>query len=402
MTIPLRAGDGPRFRSPGTEDSGLVLDLSGIDGEGDVVNGVFTVPGGPSPQIEDLTPSIAVSGLGGSITKLSAGVARFMVTSRGIRVPVSIAIGVVEEPEPDPGQAPVIGDIETESPAAIRALLTGLPGGAVNMELWTTFDPVNKVYVRNTSMWAHTLRSQLAACVAYKDTSLARQSYGGVLISPRHVLYCEHAHPFAEGTWINPIGPTELHWVLADNTSVTAIQIAQSSHNPSLPGYYSGYMPGVSQDACVAVLDRDVEALGVPVMPIVGMPTAQDYTDLLYNAVIPRITVTQGYERITSKIPPTPISDYPQYNNAMVAVATSPSPEYQLFDYAVWDGDSGTPSLILHDGTLYLSRLVSGIPSPGLHISELNAKLLAAENDAVARGKMGGLTGITLAPTLLT
>ena len=28
-----------------------------------------------------------------------------------------------------------------------------------------------------------------------------KQSYGGILISPRHVLYCEHSKPHARNTW---------------------------------------------------------------------------------------------------------------------------------------------------------------------------------------------------------
>jgi hypothetical protein len=78
---------------------------------------------------------------------------------------------------------------------------------------------------------------------------------------------------------------------------------------------------------------------------------------------------------------------------------------YENFDYAVWDGDSGTPAMIMVDGTLYLERIIlygggSG-QQPVLHLDHINAMLAVADADAVARGKMSEPTGFTITATTI-
>ena len=197
-----------------------------------------------------------------------------------------------------------------------------------------------------------------------------------------------------------------LHFVLANGTVVLAEQIAQTTNRTSLgvPGAYtSAAWPAgatFSPDLCVAVLDRDVQALGVHVMPI------PDITDGALNLVsglnVPTLNVTQGYERTTAITRPAPISNYPQENRAMLAIGRGPraGTPYELFDYQVWDGDSGTPAMILLDGTLYLERIILFGSGSGQQVSKVldhvNAMIQIADADAVTRGRMAEPTGIVI------
>jgi hypothetical protein len=293
----------------------------------------------------------------------------------------------------------------------IQSMIQGLSGGALNMNLWSVRSPSTKTYTRNPNFWANPIVSQLTGAVAYKETR-AKQSYGGILISPRHVLYCDHAHPHAANTWPVNYGdsrPCVLQFVLADGTCVEGIQIAQTQRRPtrSQPGAYTpeDYPEGEisAPDLCVAVLDRDMQALGCHVMPIPNLTVEE--LGFITSLNIPTLNVTQGYERSTQSIPPTPISNYPQYHQAMFAIgrgSRSGTP-YELFDYAVWDGDSGTPAMILVDETLYLERILlwggGGGQQPARFINHINNMLQVAEADAIARGVLSEPTGLTI-PTI--
>lgn len=268
------------------------------------------------------------------------------------------------------------------------------------MGVFSVKNHTTSTYVRNPNNWAAAYMDQLAAGVIWKGLG-AIESYGGILISPRHVLYCQHAHPWAANTW--PVNmsrdtPLELRWVLPDNTMVSAIQIAQSDTNSSRPGFN-----GPTLDLCVALLDRDVEALGVPIMPILGITPDQFVANGLPDGTPLPITLTQGTGRSTNTIPPVPDNDYPQYNNAMVAYTTWPgslppsNAETSLakIHYRAYDGDSGTPVLHLIDDTFYLRRILSG-GDVTTKLPEINLLLEGAENYAMHLGRLATPTGTVI------
>lgn len=304
-----------------------------------------------------------------------------------------------------------VGILADESKIALEAMTQGLPGGAQNMEIFSSFDHVAGTYTRNPDMWAASLvDSALAAAVVYKTRSVS--SYGGVLITPRHVLYCNHAKPKAAGTWevnYSDMTPIMIRFVLADGTVIETEQLAQSASNPSWPGYYDGpasegrFYP----DLCVATLADDVAAQGVPVIPIMEMRSFTEY-QLLRNLAVPVFAATQGYGRATSVVPPTPLSDYPQEHNQMIAIGPSSSwlgESLGLFAYTVWDGDSGAPSFVIHRGQVYLEGIMNfggwGRIPPGLYLSDLNGMLAASDNDAVARGRLASPTGLNISGSTL-
>jgi len=424
MSIKLKTGQGINVRNTSLSDASFELDTASIVYGETVFAGVFDIED-PSTQITALTPEIATVGIGGELVKVSDGVARFIVRSRGVKIPVRIDLTdpsvpptvINPPPEPPPTEPPpaptypaIIDYMLSVSGPEIQSMIQGLSGGALNMNLWSVRSPSTKTYTRNPNFWAQPLVSQLTGVVAYKSPR-AQQSYGGILISPRHILYCDHAHPHAANTWPVNYGdsrPCTLQFVLSDGTCVEGIQIAQTKRQTSRsqPGAYipADWPEGATSapDLCVAVLDRDMQALGCHVMPIPDL-TGEEF-NLITSLNIPTLNATQGYERSTQTIPPTPISDYPQQNQAMLAIgrgSRSGTP-YELFDYAVWDGDSGTPAMIVVDGTLYLERILlfggGGGQQPGRFLDHINNMLQVAEADAIARGMMSEPTGITIQP----
>lgn len=279
--------------------------------------------------------------------------------------------------------------------------------GAADMVVFSALNHVTPTYTRNASLWAASLVSQLTGCAAWKNRAV--ESYGGVLITPRHVLYCNHAHPHAEGTWIYPSPQQIVRFVKADGTAVSAVQICQTDYNSAKPGYINpaAYSPA-NLDLCVALLDRDLTLDGINVFPIPLVRSVEEYIAMNPTGA-PKMAASQGSGRSTSTVPPTPISDYPQYNKSMIYVRTvggfQADAPYGDLDYAVWDGDSGTPAFLLHRGVMYLEGIIvtSGwgrVPVP-LHVARINQMIAAADAGAVALGRLVAPTGLTVTATEL-
>ena len=296
---------------------------------------------------------------------------------------------------------------------AMTALVTG-KAGEDHMEVFSAVNHNTLSYTRNVNSWAASLIPQLSGVVAHKSSGTL-ESYGGVLITPRHVLYCRHAHPHAAGTWIYNIGTAYIRFVLENNTVIDAVQLAQSMQPPvssSTPGFINltgqvsryGTVCGSSIDFCVAVLDRDMEALGAHVIPIVEARTALE-SALIREASLPLFAASQGAGRTTNTVPPAPISAYPQYNKAMHYVRPGLSAPFADVDYQVWDGDSGTPSFLLHRGVVYLEGIIVsggwGRWNPTEWLPQLQMLLDSADAGAIALGRLNSPTGYTLTTTSL-
>jgi len=289
--------------------------------------------------------------------------------------------------------------------------------GASDMELFTSENHSTPAYTRNTSLWAAPLVPQLTGVSAWK--SHGGQSYGGVLISPRHILYCQHSHPRGYGSWKNSSpAPVTVRFVLADNTVVDATQLCQSeaaevTWTPTERAAYAAAHPEIldvdprtTPDLSVAVLDRDVSADGVHIVPIVGRSYAE--WQLLTEGNTPYFHLSQGN---TGGFPATPISSYPPYNKMMACmraatgnVTPSVAP-YDALDYSLWGGDSGTPTFILHRNTVYLHGIAVsqnyGRSSPGPNIAWINAMIAAADAGAAELGHVfpTGYTSPTVSVT---
>ena len=268
----------------------------------------------------------------------------------------------------------------------IDSRLAGKPGGATSMNLFSTKNHGTRSYVRNANMWLHDLRSQITCAVAWKQIS--GENIGGVLISPYHVLYCRHSYPDA----FNPGGGRELGFVLADGTYVYGIQISQAQ----LP----------DADLCVATLDRNMQALGVHVVPIWGGLTSVQSSSLTNE--LPLFAISQSGEDVQGITQPE--SNYPIAHDVMCYLGNEVgnylelSSPRNLFDYAVYVNDSGTPKFILYKDTVYLFGIIIlsnwySVPVYN-YIASINNAIIASDDLAIANGDIASRTNQTVSLTI--
>jgi hypothetical protein len=164
----------------------------------------------------------------------------------------------------------------------------------------------------------------------------------------------------------------------------------------------------------VATLDRDVEALGVSVMPISPLTYREmnTLTDAISGDHLPVFSISQGYNAGNEPWF-RPASDYPFPNHDVlcyikdykdlftfsggVLPMTTP---YRPFNFAVYDGDSGSPAFILLNGQVYLYTILTVIwagPYIGRYIDEINTAIAQSDANAIEIGRLDAPTGYTVA-----
>ena len=284
---------------------------------------------------------------------------------------------------------------------------TNQPGGSASMNMFSVKNHNTKTYTRNPNLWCKgneslvDLSPQFTGCAVYK--TFAYESYGGVLITPRHVLYCEHAHPQAKGTFIYGLNQScDLTFVTSNNIAVSCTQLHQASN--------------ISADLAVGLLDRNMEDLGLHISPILQFKHSPVswarnkgayYTNAIYDFMTqaclessgtytPWVAVSQGALRPTTSIPSPPASNYPQYNDIMLHIGPQPySHPLSSFRYNVWDGDSGTPMFIIINDKVYLAGVVTSAPwgFASADTTTINQLITAADANAIAMGRLTEQTG---------
>jgi len=283
-----------------------------------------------------------------------------------------------------------------------------MPAGAAGTNLHASHDHEAKSYTRNPSLWAQDLVRHLTGVSLYN--TFTSESYGGVLITPRHLLFCAHAHPHAHLTFPpNPNRPGAIHRFLTiDGKLVESLQLHQAKSHGSSP------LPGLSSvDLCVAVMDRDLEAEGLKVVPVFPAISDADNAAALKwaekeNQPFAFIGIGQGTSRRTNTEPPEPIADYPQKHERMCYIKdrrdmsntrAKPGP-FAAWNYAVWDGDSGTPTFLLLNGEPHLWSILTTAPGNGprvgSYIDHVNALIAAADANAIALERLDEPTGLKL------
>ena len=118
-------------------------------------------------------------------------------------------------------------------------------------------DPGELPYTLNPNLWCAELLPQLTGLAIHKDEGTYgnatpgfawRSRYGRVAVTRRHIISCDHAHSWANGTWpIAPVSGTgKCRIRFIDNTGATVdrVQIHQASDAP--------------RDLNMAVLDADL------------------------------------------------------------------------------------------------------------------------------------------------
>lgn len=283
-----------------------------------------------------------------------------------------------------------------------------MPAGAAGMNLFTKVDHEAKSYVRNPDLWAQDLVGHLTGLVIYND--FCQESYGGVLITPRHLLFCAHAHPHAHQTWgPNPERPSPVHRFLTkDGKLIESTQLHQAK------SFGAELLPGLDPvDLCVALLDRDLEAEGLKVVPVFPEVTEAEVTLAMEwakkeNQPFSFIGISQGTTRVTSAEPPEPLGNYPRKHQRMCyikdhrdlnSIDAKPG-AFGPWNYRVWDGDSGSPTFILLRGVPHLWMILTGAPGngprAGSYIDHINALIVAADENAIRLARLERPTGLKL------
>jgi hypothetical protein len=183
----------------------------------------------------------------------------------------------------------------------------------------------------------------------------------------------------------------------------TQLHQAKSFHNTEVEGLGK-------VDLCVALLDRDLEAEGlhvVPIFPPVSPEALRAAMEWAKEADEPFafIGASQGTGRATQSQPPEPIGEYPREHSRMIYIKdrtdmnnTRPDPSpFANWNYRVWDGDSGTPAFLLLHGKPHLWMILTVAPGSGpivgTHIDHINTLIEVADQNAMEIGRLTEPTG---------
>lgn len=320
--------------------------------------------------------------------------------------------------------AELAGDDEAEKVAKIAGVLNesvdrrlegAKEGGEARMALFSSYDHLEGSYERNDKLWCADIAEELGGVVVFKggpgNHRSPGDSYGGVMITPRHILFCNHAHPAYPGSpppWVNGLG-FNFRFVTAEDEVIERELV------------WGGKV--AEQDLWIGLLDRDVPASIKPyrIFPeIEGLGPAAEgrgravevgfsqgsfrldpeknhvkFQQLCGNCETSHYgtrTTSEGVEHY-EQVPMVYVS-----NTGAVDCDGSKGPELRApFRYCVWDGDSGTPRFHLFGDELLLSRIVlfggGGGISLGARVDEINAAIEAIDLEAVGQSKMQQVTG---------
>lgn len=289
----------------------------------------------------------------------------------------------------------------------LDAMLVGKAGGETGMAVFSSYDHLAASYRRNDRLWCRELGRQLTGVAVYKGPRKGSwDSYGGTMITPRHVLFCNHAHPHPAGSprWPNGLGQ-QLRFITADGKIVERTLI----HGQRVPG----------KDLWIGLIDSPVPAAIAVYRLSPDIPGL--YSGAFQPFQAPEIGFSQGTGRLTPERsyqkwsprnrnnPPTHYGTVAGTEEAktyhqvpMIYVAGTgmdsanqpkPSPR-NPFSYRVWDGDSGTPRFHLVKGELLLTRIISGAAVAGKG-DMLDATIATVDATAITAGLIDRPTRLT-------
>lgn len=295
------------------------------------------------------------------------------------------------------------------------------PGGATGMNRFTDLFDVESlsarnayhnagVYTSNPDLWCVNLLPVLSGLVIAKDdcgttTHVAGEAwhsrYGGVAITSQHVVYCSHAYPHAQGTASNgnvTASPaTRLRFIDEDGLTVTRDQLHQAAGGI---GHSNAANNNGAQlvDWCVAVLDSPLPASVRPVK-LLWLNDPELQRD--------KLGFSQEWNPETGGDQPpatSPLYDYyPRHNRQMLYISSTRRTDLPEFSYGTWGGDSGTPQLfIAGDQAVLVSLAGVGMGFGQVYDgwtpeNRLNTLIGLADSYAVAAGRLGAPTGLTVA-----
>ena len=292
--------------------------------------------------------------------------------------------------------------------------LEGLEGGETQMALFSMYDHLSEVYRRNENLWCADLADELNGVATFKggpgNNMNVGDSYGGVMVTRRHILFCNHAHPAYPGSpppWIKGLG-FRIRFVTSESVVVERELI------------WGRRVEG--QDLWIGLLNEDLpeSVKSYRLFPkIDGLSAAG-------KGILGAVEI--GFSQGSSRLPPAVnamkfqqhcgrcktshygtrtevdgVQHYEQvpmvYVSNLGAIDCDGSKGLKLrapFRYCVWDGDSGTPRFHLFGDELLLSRIVvsggGGGITLGDRVAKLNETIEAVDLGASEHGKIENIT----------
>ena len=281
-------------------------------------------------------------------------------------------------------------DFGTKSMTSLRSRLTSVTPLTSTRNVFTTYNRTTNTFIRNPNLWCADLTDQLTSLVVQK-LGASIFSYGGTLITPRHLLYVQHAFPRTE----------RVRFVRSDNTVVSAAPLSSIDSNTYKNDFeiasLSSIDPSFYNDIGIVLLDRDVSLSGIHVMPVAAItPTEKN---ILQRQFIPTLLCTQAPGRSTGSTNPNPLSasdiqmtiNSTNYNNMNTAWGSSSANPFYDWDvmgggYKLWDGDSGNSHLLFCNNKLYVYSTTQFPTGAGAAVAALSGIInhLIAKVDQLA------------------
>lgn len=338
---------------------------------------------------ENLTPGICSIEDFPRVTFVSSGCGQVKVSNASCSV--LKFFGMTEPATPPPAG---VADFATLLIDTIEGDISGLTPSTATRDIFSARNNDAGTYTRNSSMFAATrYASFLTGCVVLNyrsdgtilDTS---EASGGVVISPQHVLWCNHFHPQWD-TFAGDGLTIKIRFVLEGGTVVDRTLIANSQ--PS------------GLDLNVGLLDSSLPE-GVHVFSVFPVLTNEQITQLFIIGV-PDLCVSQGQGQ-TRPESYNPGGIYPTTQNQMLypgaawlGFSTPPLSSLLPWWHKPYPGDSGTPRFIGLPDDLLLYKITSGA-SVSDHVAAINEAMTAADDEAIGRGTLVARTDytVTVAP----
>jgi hypothetical protein len=214
-----------------------------------------------------------------------------------------------------------------------RHIIDALDGALVgkspaeSLAIFTTQNHAAGIYVRNAQCWAN--YADLTSISPWN--SEAGNLWAGILISPRHVLFCAHASISAGAT---------MRFIRADN----AVVERTLSGIETLPGYTSYY-----PDLRVGVLNSDVPA-GIGYARVLPENWATKLPSLSAAFPLPALCLDQEEKAIVSDL--TGLTSSAGIYGAMAQFNRPTNSQRALFHEDKIGGDSGNPAALIINGQL--------------------------------------------------
>jgi len=190
---------------------------------------------GASITFASSNPAIATVNETGLVTHVANGNVEIFVSYGPNTSKVALTMSTTTGATTDTLTGFVAGSFGAACWAGVESRITGITRGLAAMDLFTLSNEATESFTRNGGVWTGGIN--LTCCPAKLQYSSA--GHGGVLVTPRHIVYPAHWQPFYE---------QYVYFVAADN-AVVRRRLMNKAQLPSANGY---------PDCVVYALDADV------------------------------------------------------------------------------------------------------------------------------------------------